>query len=458
MKKLLTFFIATMLIITSVFAVGCKNNVVENSDIIDVSESLETNQTSAPKSVKVFLTGAKSFSQTEENPAYIEKEIHATVLPENASNKDVDFTVAWGDGATHSNEDVSEYVTVTPFFDGSRDAFVRCYKKFDNDTIVITCTTRQGGKTATCSCTYVGLATNIEIVPVDNNGNIATLSTSEARGDYYVLHSDTDYTFKVNLTNALGGDENISSNLSMTSGVVGSAHNCPLYNERDYGATGTFLASNGSICIRQGNSHYQDENVDEDQSRKQLATGEQIYNQMTAHLLDLNNIRQFFYNSTLSNGFVNLSALKPVENFYVNDGTINLTTPGDNWDGDNCLQAKLLYLGGTSGKPDQWGTMTKMRYYIPVNNQFINLADDNYASYISGQRRYGDSSIRIEHSLSQNGTNYSFYSYKFPDNTTRLASAYMYVTVTDQLSNISETIKFWIVEGVSSVSLNSITF
>ncbi|MBQ9513801.1 MAG: hypothetical protein IJR66_02310 [Clostridia bacterium] len=454
---------ATMLIITSVFAVGCKTtntNIDLENSIDEISESISSPKTTKVQSVKVSLSSVKSFSLTEESPAYIEKEIHATVLPESASNKAVDYTVAWGDGATHSIEDVSEYVTVTPFFDGSTDAYVRCFKKFDSDTINITCTTRQGGKTATCSCTYVGLATNIEIVPIDNNGNIATLTSSADRGDYYVLNSNSEYKFQVNLSNALG-EESISSNLSRTSGIVGSAYMTPNYAvSNDYGATGTFMSGNGEICIRQENFNYNNSNVDADQSRKQMATGEQVYNQMILTQRNLNLYRTRFFNEyfNANDKLITISATRTVENSYINNGTLNLETPGDNWDGDKCLQAKLAYLGGTSGKPDQWGTMTKINDYIPVNTTFINLSDDNYATYISGEQRYGDASIRLSHNFSAGGKNYSFYSYKCPDNTPLLNASYMYVTVTDSISNLSETIKFWIVEGVSSVSLNSITF
>ena len=73
--------------------------------------------------------------------------IEAYVVPENANNREVDFSVAWGEGAQRSAEPVTDYVTVTPESDGSRVATVACIKGFGDDIILITVTTRDGGTT-----------------------------------------------------------------------------------------------------------------------------------------------------------------------------------------------------------------------------------------------------------------------------------------------------------------------
>ena len=44
----------------------------------------------------------------------VEVQIEAYVMPENATNREVDFSIAWGEGAQRSAEPVTNYVTVTP--------------------------------------------------------------------------------------------------------------------------------------------------------------------------------------------------------------------------------------------------------------------------------------------------------------------------------------------------------
>ena len=54
----------------------------------------------------------------------VSKTIIATVLPATAANKQVDWSVEWGD--EEAEGDVSQYVTVTPASDGSTTATVTC--------------------------------------------------------------------------------------------------------------------------------------------------------------------------------------------------------------------------------------------------------------------------------------------------------------------------------------------
>lgn len=57
----------------------------------------------------------------------------ATVLPVEATNKLVDWSVAWGVTKQHGSENVTDYVTVTPKSDGSNIATVTCKKAFGDD-------------------------------------------------------------------------------------------------------------------------------------------------------------------------------------------------------------------------------------------------------------------------------------------------------------------------------------
>ncbi len=145
---------------------------------------------------------------TVTSPQSVDVRIEAYVYPESAANKAVDFYVAWGNAPTHGSEQVSNYLTVTPDSDGSTTATVSCKKSFGDDTILITVTTREGGYTATCTVSFTGIASGIEIT-----SSTATKKSTSARGEYYELGTSKTYTFNIGLTNAFN---DAAGNLSVT--------------------------------------------------------------------------------------------------------------------------------------------------------------------------------------------------------------------------------------------------
>ena len=138
----------------------------------------------------------------------VDVRIEAYVYPESAANKEVDFSVAWGNAPTHGSEQVTNYLTVTPDSDGSTTATVSCKKSFGDDTIIITVTTREGGYTATCTVSFTGIASSIEIT-----SSTATKKSTSERGEYYELGTSKTYTFNIGLTNAFN---DAAGNLSVT--------------------------------------------------------------------------------------------------------------------------------------------------------------------------------------------------------------------------------------------------
>lgn len=145
---------------------------------------------------------------TVTSPQSVDVRIEAYVYPESAANKAVDFSVAWGNAPTHGSEQVSNYLTVTPDSNGSTTATVSCKKSFGDDTIIITVTTREGGYTATCTVSFTGIASGIEIT-----SSTATKKSTSARGEYYELGTSKTYTFNIGLTNAFN---DAAGNLSVT--------------------------------------------------------------------------------------------------------------------------------------------------------------------------------------------------------------------------------------------------
>ena len=118
--------------------------------------------------------------------ARAEVRIEAYVVPENATNREVDFSVAWDEGAQRSAEPVTDYVTVTPESDGSRVATVACIKGFGDDIILITVTTRDGGFQATCTVTFEGAPSSLKFMYNDTEYSSSSEITVQANAEYSV--------------------------------------------------------------------------------------------------------------------------------------------------------------------------------------------------------------------------------------------------------------------------------
>lgn len=117
----------------------------------------------------------------------VSKTIIATVLPATAANKQVDWSVEWGD--EEAEGDVSQYVTVTLDSDGSTNATVTCKQAFTG-TILVIATTRESRYQASCILTFIGIPTDMNI-----SGSVSPT------GGAYKLGIGQEYVFDVELTN-----------------------------------------------------------------------------------------------------------------------------------------------------------------------------------------------------------------------------------------------------------------
>ena len=138
--------------------------------------------------------------------------MEAVVYPETAENKQVDWSVAWGDSANTAN--VTDYVTVTPSSDGSTIATVTCDKGFEGD-IVVTVTMRESGYMASCVVKVVGVPTEMNV----------TTELSEQDGAYHLGIGET-YTFNVALDNPFHSVGSDYQNVTATLNGVGEVMLC----------------------------------------------------------------------------------------------------------------------------------------------------------------------------------------------------------------------------------------
>ena len=194
----------------------------------------------------------------------ITQKLSAVITPDNASNKEVDFTVAWADKSNTS--DVSKYITITPDREGSPNATVTCYGAFTGN-IVITATTRQNAFRAECIVTFVGIPANIEILT----------SLTPAEDGYHASVGGT-YTFETECSNPFA--------------EVGAGYKALNVSVEGVGQikTGTHEVYNG---------------------------GGDRWLEGTEEVIDLSTIAaQFIEASISSNGTVTVTVKKSIENYY----------------------------------------------------------------------------------------------------------------------------------------------
>ena len=141
--------------------------------------------------VKLFTSEAVVNEETQT----ISQNIVATVYPEHAPDKSIDWSASWGTNNEGEGENVSDYLTVRPETDGSNKAIITVYKPFFNSDINVTATTRVGGKTATCNVTYEGIPTTTAII-LDE--------TEYKSGDVIDLVTGSTYDITLQSRNILG--------------------------------------------------------------------------------------------------------------------------------------------------------------------------------------------------------------------------------------------------------------
>lgn len=295
-----------------------------------------------------------STTTTVSSDESVDVRIEAYVRPDDAANKKVDFSVAWGTAPTHGSEPVENYLTVTPDSDGSTTATVSCKKAFGDDTILITVTTREGGYTATCTVTFTGIADGISI-----SGSTATKKSSSGRGEYYEVGTSKTYTFDISLTNAF---DDVASDLSV----------------KEIGGVGTMYFGNGS---------YNDGGYINFSNVTQKDIGD---------LAD-----EFITSATISGNTLTVkTGSKILENYYSSYGP------------DEYFITDIFY----------------DRYVIEMNDDWS--IKDSSDSFNNQNAKY---------------------------NAEHIDDCYFYVTIEDEISGLTQTVKLWLVSSVSGVSLSPTT-
>ena len=94
---------------------------------------------------------------------YVSQTVTATITPSTVVDKYVTWSVALANDAPLKDKNISDYIKVTDDSQGNLTATVNCYKSFKGSKAILTCTTRQGGKTGTVNIVYEGVPSSMSI-------------------------------------------------------------------------------------------------------------------------------------------------------------------------------------------------------------------------------------------------------------------------------------------------------
>lgn len=135
-----------------------QTHVAADSVTTDTAFEIKTYNSKIINGVKLMSSDVAPLSDSS---GTVTKTLTATVLPEDAPNKTVDWSCLWADDAPLKNENISNYITVTPTSDGATTATVTCKKSFRGSVAYVKVVTRVGGFFASCRVQYEGIPSSL---------------------------------------------------------------------------------------------------------------------------------------------------------------------------------------------------------------------------------------------------------------------------------------------------------
>ena len=128
----------------------------------------------------------------------VSKTLTATVLPADAPDKTVDWTVYWAEDAALKNENISNYLTITPASDGATTATLTCLQPFRGSNAFVKVTTRVGSFNATAVISFEGEPSSISL-------NTTGLQKGTGVNSFqYIIPVNSTTTIPINLNNVFG--------------------------------------------------------------------------------------------------------------------------------------------------------------------------------------------------------------------------------------------------------------
>ena len=167
------------------------------------------------------------------------RRITATILPENATNKNVDWSIEWVNPSSTwaTGEVVTDYATITPISEGALVADLECLQAFGEQVKVSVTSRANSEKFATCTFDYAKRLTNTDpLISCIHNGTSVYFSQT------YSKHS-VNIIFEYGV-GTLSDTFEISSSVSLTddfySHLISACNSCGI---------DTSLVKNNSIVL-----------------------------------------------------------------------------------------------------------------------------------------------------------------------------------------------------------------
>ena len=152
--------------VISALAIAIGNKPVEvKTEGQDVSAATEDNPMVllTMGNATIFRAAPEVSKVDTPEQVYVSQTVTATIMPTTVVDKYVTWSVAWANDAPLKDKNISDYIKVTDDSQGNLTATVNCYKSFKGSKAILTCTTRQGGKTGTVNIVYEGVPSSMSI-------------------------------------------------------------------------------------------------------------------------------------------------------------------------------------------------------------------------------------------------------------------------------------------------------
>lgn len=161
---------------------------------------------------------------------YVSQTVTATITPATVVDKYVTWSVAWANDAPLKDKNISDYIKVTDDSQGNLTATVNCYKSFKGSKAILTCTTRQGGKTGTVNIVYEGVPSSMVI-----NAPSGVTKYNLGKDSVDLLYVGKSYSLNLAMDNIFHSVGSNYNDFTVTVTGVGSV-TCGSYSQSGRGA------------------------------------------------------------------------------------------------------------------------------------------------------------------------------------------------------------------------------
>lgn len=219
--------------VISALAIAIGNKPVEvKTEGQDVSAAAEDNPM-----VMLTMGNATIFRAAPEvskvdtpEQVYVSQTVTATITPSTVVDKCVTWSVAWANDAPLKDKNISDYIKVTDDSQGNLTATVNCYKSFKGSKAILTCTTRQGGKTGTVNIVYEGVPSSMVI-----NAPSGVTKYNLGKDSVDLLYVGKSYSLNLAMDNIFHSVGSNFNDFTVTVTGVGSV-TCGSYSQSGRGA------------------------------------------------------------------------------------------------------------------------------------------------------------------------------------------------------------------------------